>query len=78
MKWGMSRQRAMQLMDAAETMTTVVVKSAITTESQARELSRVEPEKRQWQSRSHCGIIIVQWTFAPVLYRTGFHTSFYT
>ena len=43
----MSRVRAHQLMEGAATMLTIVNKSAITSESQARELAKVEPEKRQ-------------------------------
>lgn len=46
-RWGMSRQRASQLVDAAFVMSTIVDKAAITTESQARELARVEPARRQ-------------------------------
>lgn len=43
-KWGMSDRRARQLMTAAEIGTMVPV---VTTERQARELARVEPDRRQ-------------------------------
>jgi len=43
-RWGMSARRANQLMTAAEIGTMV---PKVTTERQARELARVEPEKRE-------------------------------
>jgi hypothetical protein len=46
-KWGISRPRAYQMIQAAQSVSTIVDKAAVTTESQARELSRVEPEQRQ-------------------------------
>lgn len=48
-KWGMSRVQAHRLITSAEVVEMLPIgnKSAITTESQARELARVEPERRQ-------------------------------
>ena len=46
-KWGMSRVRAHQLIEGAGVVLTMVNKEAITTESQARELARVEPVRRE-------------------------------
>jgi len=46
-KWNMSRGRVYQLIGASETVSTIVDKSVVTTESQARELSRVEPARRE-------------------------------
>lgn len=51
-KWGMSASRAYRLMDASEIMSPIGDKSSITTESQARELSRVEPARRDEVTRS--------------------------
>lgn len=45
-KWGMSRVRAHQFIDGAEAVLTIVNKEAIKTESQARELAKVEPAQR--------------------------------
>lgn len=46
-RWGMAKSKAYYLINAADTVSTIVDKSKITTESQARELSRVEPARRQ-------------------------------
>ena len=46
-KWGMSRVRAHQLIEGASVVLTIFNKGAITTESQARELARVEPACRE-------------------------------
>ena len=46
-RWGMSRPRAYQLIESAQAVSTMVDKSMITTERQARELAKVEPERRQ-------------------------------
>jgi hypothetical protein len=46
-RWNMTKGRVYQLIGAKEMMSTIVDKSAITTESQARELARVEPARRE-------------------------------
>jgi hypothetical protein len=46
-KWKMTKGRVYQLIGATEVMSTVVDKSQITTERQARELARVEPARRE-------------------------------
>jgi UDP-N-acetylmuramoylalanine-D-glutamate ligase len=50
-KWKMTKGRVYQLIGATEVMSTVVDKSQITTESQARELARVEPARREEVTR---------------------------
>ena len=46
-KWGMTKGRVYQLIGATEVMSTMVDKSQITSERQARELARVEPACRE-------------------------------
>lgn len=46
-KWGMSARRAYQLCEAAKTVATVKNFSQLTTDSQARELAKVSPAKRE-------------------------------
>lgn len=46
-RWKMKRAHAYRLMDAAAALSPIGDKSSITTESQARELARVEPAQRQ-------------------------------
>ena len=46
-RWGWSKQHAYQLIESAQAASTIVDKSAITKESQARELAKVEPQRRQ-------------------------------
>jgi hypothetical protein len=46
-RWNMKRAHAYRLIESAEVMSPLGDKSAITSERQARELARVEPERRQ-------------------------------
>ena len=46
-RWNMKRAHAYRLIESAEVVSPIGDKSAITTESQARELARVEPARRE-------------------------------
>ena len=46
-RWGMKKSKAYYLMDAAAVVSTMVDKTKITSERQARELARVEPARRE-------------------------------
>lgn len=46
-RWGFSRVQAHRLIEASETVTALPIGNKITTESQARELAKVEPDRRQ-------------------------------
>lgn len=46
-RWGFSRIQAHRLIEASETVTALPMGNKITSERQARELAKVEPERRQ-------------------------------